>query len=126
MSRRIVRALCVLVTLASPLHAQTTSGEISGVVTDVSGSVLPGVKVTVTNVATTGVGETTTNESGNYLVPALQPGIYTLKAERQGFRSVDAREYRGARPLPENSRGRSNSASQISGAAQGYLLEYKL
>ena len=89
MSRRILSALCVLISLVLPLHAQTPSGEISGVVTDVSGSVLPGVKVTVTNVATNGVREVTTNESGVYLVPALQPGIYTLKAERQGFRTVE-------------------------------------
>jgi len=89
MSRRILGALCVLVTLGLPLHAQTPSGEISGVVTDASGSVLPAVKVTITNVATNGVREVTTNESGIYLVPALQPGVYTLKAERQGFRAVE-------------------------------------
>ena len=89
MSRRILGALWVLTILVLPLHAQTPSGEISGVVTDVSGSVLPGVKVTVTNVATNAVREVTSNESGVYLVPALQPGIYTLKAERQGFRAVE-------------------------------------
>jgi hypothetical protein len=89
MSRRILTALCVFATLVSPLQAQTPSGEISGVVTDASGSVLPGVKVTITNAATNGVRESTTNESGMYLVPALQPGVYTLKAERQGFRAVE-------------------------------------
>lgn len=63
MSRRILTALCVFATLVSPLQAQTPSGEISRVVTDASGSVLPGVKVTITNAATNGVRESTTNES---------------------------------------------------------------
>ena len=52
MSRRILGALCVLVTLGLPLHAQTPSGEISGTVVDSSGSVLPGVRVTLTNSGT--------------------------------------------------------------------------
>jgi len=79
----------LFVVVTCPLSAQTPSGEISGVVTDVSGSVLPAVKITLTNVATNAVREVESNDSGQYVLPALLPGIYTLKAERQGFRTVE-------------------------------------
>jgi hypothetical protein len=81
--------LCVTLAAVAPLHGQTPSGEISGIVSDVSGAVLPAVKVTLTNVATNAVREVETNDSGVYVLPGLLPGVYTLKAERQGFRSVE-------------------------------------
>lgn len=91
MVRRGLRVVFLLVPLAVtvPLAAQTPSGEVSGMVTDSSGAVLPGVKITLTNVATNAVREVETNESGLYVLPALLPGVYTLKAEREGFRSVE-------------------------------------
>lgn len=69
--------------------AQTPTGDISGVVSDAAGSVVPAVKVTLTNPATNAVREVQTNDSGLYAFPALQPGIYTLKAEKQGFRAIE-------------------------------------
>ncbi len=88
MLRRILGA-ALLAALVSPLHAQTPSGEISGVVTDISGSVLPAVKITLTNIATNATREVETNDAGQYVLPALPPGVYVLKAERQGFRTVE-------------------------------------
>jgi hypothetical protein len=79
----------VLGILAGPSYAQTPSGEISGVVTDASGSVLPGVSITLTNVATNATRVVQTNESGVYVMVALQPGMYSLKSELQGFRAVE-------------------------------------
>ena len=79
----------VLGTLAVPSYAQTSSGGITGVVTDASGSVLPGVTVTLTNVATNATRVVQTNESGVYSMPALPPGVYSLKGELQGFRAVE-------------------------------------
>ena len=71
--------------LAFPASAQTPSGEISGTVLDASGSVLPGVRVTLTNAATNAIRLTQTNESGVYVFPAVPPGNYTLKVELEGF-----------------------------------------
>jgi Carboxypeptidase regulatory-like domain len=45
-----------------------------------------GATVTVTNSETNVARTTTTNGTGNYTVPALQPGIYNVKAEMQGLR----------------------------------------
>jgi len=79
----------LLSSLAVSAYAQAPSGEISGLVTDESGSVLPGVRVTLTNQATNAMRVVVTNESGLYVMPAVPPGRYTLKAELEGFRTVE-------------------------------------
>ena len=56
--------------LSTAVHAQTPSGEISGVVTDATGAAMPGVTITLTNQATNAVREVQTNESGLYVMPA--------------------------------------------------------
>lgn len=65
---------------------QDARGTISGHVTDATGSNVPGAQVKVTNVATGVAVSITTNESGNYTVPFLVPGIYTVDVESTGFR----------------------------------------
>ncbi|MGP8258307.1 MAG: carboxypeptidase regulatory-like domain-containing protein [Methanoregula sp.] len=68
--------------------AQNPGGTISGVVSDPSGAVLQGTKVTVTNV-NTGVAQTTSsNETGLYTVIALEPGQYEIQASHAGFQTV--------------------------------------
>ena len=89
MARRILGVLCALLLLAAPLSAQTAAGEISGLATDSSGSVMPGVRVTLTNVATNAVRVVQTNDAGVYVFPAVPPGTYTLKAEIEGFSSIE-------------------------------------
>src|SRR5207249_8714967 len=56
-------------------------------VRDPSGAVAPGVKITIRNQGT-GVERTTETESdGNYVVPALEPGVYRVEARAEGFRT---------------------------------------
>ena len=74
---------------SAPALAQTNTGQISGTVTDVSGAVLPGVTVTVTNVKTGLTWTAVTNESGLFHVPNLPVGTYAVAAELQGFRKVE-------------------------------------
>ena len=76
----------LLAVSALRLFAQTF-GEITGTVLDSSNSVLPGVVVTVTNTATNQIRKVTANDSGNYTVPFLVPGVYDVHAESRGFRS---------------------------------------
>jgi hypothetical protein len=64
-----------------------TAGEISGVVTDSSGAVLVGTTITVTNPQTNFTREAISNTSGNYSFPSLTPGLYNVRAEKQGFQS---------------------------------------
>ena len=53
---------------------------------------MPGVTITLTNQGTNAVREVQTNESGLYVMPAIQPGIYTLKATLSGFRTLERRD----------------------------------
>jgi outer membrane receptor protein involved in Fe transport len=89
--RRCVLVLCMLA-IATPAMPQGV-GSIGGTVTDPSGGVLPGASVTLTAVAGgVGSGQTTVaNEQGAYQFTRLIPGIYTVKAELQGFRPAEQR-----------------------------------
>lgn len=64
-----------------------TYGEITGVVADPSGAIMVGANVTVTNPQTGFTRTAATNSSGNYTFPALQPGLYSVRVEMQGFQS---------------------------------------
>jgi len=75
-----------LALLTSPaiLRGQALSS-ITGTVVDASGSVMPSVKITITNVATKVASHTETSSSGTYTVTDLIPGTYTVQAENAGF-----------------------------------------
>ncbi|PYS45482.1 MAG: TonB-dependent receptor, partial [Acidobacteria bacterium] len=66
--------------------AQSTA-QISGVVTDQSGAILPGVEVKVTQTDTGITRSAFTNETGLYILPNLSIGPYRLEAALPGFRS---------------------------------------
>src|SRR5207245_11486293 len=84
-------AAFALLSLPRPLFAQTTvgTGSIVGTVSDPSGAVVIGAKVTITNVATGQVINLTTNSSGAYNSGALVPGDYRVQVSAKGFSSVD-------------------------------------
>ena len=92
MLRRVSIAALVLALafgVATSAMAQTTTGVISGIITDAQGGVLPGVTVTARNVDT-GVSRTVVTEGdGRFRFAALQPGPYELKAELSGFGPVN-------------------------------------
>jgi hypothetical protein len=82
---RFLATICMLLfCLDAAALAQAPSGEISGVVADTSGAPMPGVTITLTNQSTDAVREIQTNESGLYVLPAIPPGVYTLKATLTG------------------------------------------
>ena len=85
--RRLLGALAVVWMTLVPLvaDAQLTRGILSGTVSDATGAVLPGVTVSITN-RQTGLARTTvTSGAGLYRVPALEPGIYRVRFELDGF-----------------------------------------
>ncbi len=86
-----IALLCLFLALA-PAGAQTPSGEISGIVADASGLPVPGVTVTLTNQATNVARVVQTNESGLYVMSAIPPGTYDLKAELTGFRTIERKD----------------------------------
>src|SRR5687768_5214411 len=81
----VVIGALLFTAFAITIQAQT-HGEITGLVTDSSGSVIPGASVTVTNKATSAARKVTTNSEGLYAFPSLPPGVYELKVEQSGFK----------------------------------------
>jgi hypothetical protein len=77
----------LLFLLAVAAWSQTQS-RLTGLVTDSSGAVVVGVKVTVRNAATGVTTEATTSEAGTYQFPFLIPGNYELTCEQSGFKKV--------------------------------------
>src|SRR6202453_2571875 len=85
-SFRFPLGLILLLVAAGRLLGQAgATGTILGTVTDSTGAIVPGVKVTVTNTATNAAFRTTTSSAGDYYAPSLEPGTYTVSAEATGF-----------------------------------------
>jgi len=70
------------------LAAQAVTGTIIGLVTDSTGAVMPGATVTLTNTGTGLVRVVNTDSNGEYTVPSLPTGTYSVKAELSGFKTV--------------------------------------
>src|SRR5262245_55921077 len=70
----------ILVLACSVGLAQKSTGDILGTVTDASGSVVPGVKITLTNEETQDKRDTTTDSLGDYRYSFVAIGTYSLKA----------------------------------------------
>ncbi|HKY28297.1 MAG TPA: carboxypeptidase-like regulatory domain-containing protein, partial [Pyrinomonadaceae bacterium] len=64
------------------------SGSLSGVVQDPNGASLPGVVVTVKNLATGATRTLNTNEEGRWTMPALPVGTYEVSYEMSGFKKL--------------------------------------
>ena len=68
------------------LRSQETRGTIVGRVTDATGSVVAGAEVRVTNASTGVAAAAQSNAAGNFTVPYLLPGVYSIQAELTGFK----------------------------------------
>src|SRR5215471_1172485 len=82
------RIFLVFVLLAAiSLSAQTFRGTILGTVTDPSGAVIPGAKVTVKNTGTGLERTTETSADGSYSLPELPIGTYSVTVTQSGFQT---------------------------------------
>lgn len=79
-------SLFCLFALSSVAFAQGTTSRITGVVTDGSGGVVPGAKVTLTNEGTGISLNTETGDSGSYTFDLIQAGTYQILVEKAGFK----------------------------------------
>jgi len=84
-----VSLLLLLLLLLPGAHAQTPTATLVGTVQDTSGAVIPGAAVVARNIATnlrwTGV----SGNSGEFTIPNLPPGQYSVTAEKEGFRKLE-------------------------------------
>src|SRR5215467_11322178 len=83
-ARCVVALLCLL--SSTLLFAQSTGGRILGRVTDPTGAVLAGVKVSLINEATGVSQDSMTNASGDYVFPQVPVGNYRLEFDQSGFK----------------------------------------
>ena len=91
---RFAVLVCALACLFSPLvHGQAT-GSFSGTVSDNSGAVLAGAKVTVIAQSTNASREALTDDTGHFLVPLLGVADYTIKVDAKGFKPSEAKNVR--------------------------------
>jgi hypothetical protein len=82
-----LKVLGVFLVFSSAVFAQGSTGSISGVIQDQSGAVLPGARVTITDVDT-GISRSAVSDAGGrYRVPSLIPDHYEVQAEMMGFAS---------------------------------------
>ncbi|MCA1620952.1 MAG: TonB-dependent receptor [Acidobacteria bacterium] len=75
-----------------PVAAQSNKGTITGTVTDPNGAVVKDATVTATNAATGETRTATTSEDGTYVMPALDPGLYSVRIEAAGFQPTNVQE----------------------------------
>ena len=85
MARVYRLVLLLLLVGAASASAQSTTGDISGTVTDQSHQVLPGVTVDVLNVETGATRSIVTDNEGHYRALNLPPGRYAVTGELSGF-----------------------------------------
>lgn len=89
---RLIVRLCVLLGLiagASLLVWGQATTSLRGTVTDVSGAIVPHANVTLTNVDTNAIRETTTTAAGLYEISSVQPGNYKLTVTAKGFATAE-------------------------------------
>jgi hypothetical protein len=84
--RYIFSAILVVLSFSSFLHGQAVTGTLLGTVTDPSGAVVGGAKITATEAQTGLIHESVTNESGNFTLPDLPQGKYSVTVEAPGFK----------------------------------------
>jgi len=73
--------LVLVTTLGAAALAQSVTGSISGIVTDLTGGVLVGASVTLLSDQTGATRVATTGEDGRFSFAAVQPGAYTISIE---------------------------------------------
>jgi len=81
--------LALLSLFSATLLAQTFRGSINGTVTDTSGAVVPGVKVTATDVSTAVVRDTVSSSAGEFSFSDLPQSTYTVKVEAASFQTTE-------------------------------------
>ena len=87
----LVASLALFAAVCAPLAAQTiVTGEIAGVVKDPSGAAIPNITVTAKSAATGEIrASATSNAQGEYHLPLLRPGAYTLSVTTSGFQPAE-------------------------------------
>lgn len=94
--------LACVVAWAAPAYGQSDRGALTGTVTDPSGAVVAGAKITLTNTDTGEVREATTTEQGTFNLQQLSANPYRLTVEAAGFKTSTIEEVKIAVQITRN------------------------
>ncbi len=86
---RLLGSILGLLLLSTPLFAQSSTGRILGTVTDQTGAAMAGASVVITDVQRGTTRALTTDQAGEFVAPDLSAGLYKVRAEAKGFKSVE-------------------------------------
>jgi Carboxypeptidase regulatory-like domain len=89
-----VAVVCSIALFICPLLHGQANGSFFGTVSDKTGSVVTGTRVTVTSEATGLAREAKTDDTGHYLIPLLPVGNFKIRVESQGFKPVEQSDVR--------------------------------
>src|SRR3982751_4137174 len=90
-SRHLFFSLLAVYIFAVFASAQSTTGNISGTVTDSNGSAIPNATVTLIDEQPRTKRNVNTNVEGRFTFASVQPGTYTIRIEQQGFQTLEHR-----------------------------------
>jgi hypothetical protein len=82
----------LLLCSVAALGQSQTSGRITGMVSDPNGAAVPGAEIVVTNKATGEARTVVADGSGQYIVPLLSPGVYSVTVTANGFKKFITEE----------------------------------
>src|SRR5678815_3772677 len=112
--RTYVLVAAALLLAVSSAAAQEFRATVKGQVVDASQAALPGATVTIRNQETNELATAVTNGEGNYTVPFLKPGVYTLSIEMSGFQKYTRKDMR----LEVGQTAQINVALPVAGVAE--------
>lgn len=86
--RQFSFAVFVFLILVATSFSQDYRGKVQGIITDESGAIIPGAKVVLHNDSTNVEVTATTNDEGRYKFDFVEPGKYSVFAEKDGFKKT--------------------------------------
>ena len=85
--RRILAGLALLLIACTAVYSQGVTGRINGTVYDPTQATIPGATVAAMNQETGYTAQVTTGQNGDYVVPNMPPGKYTVTVNAAGFKA---------------------------------------
>jgi len=126
-SSRWARVAMAGLLLAASVYGQQSSGSLRGVVKDGQGGVVPGAKVTLTDVAQGDNREIVTGPDGTFFFNPLKPSMYLVTVEMSGFKKYQEKNIRISAndrlDLPDITMTVGQVSDSITVEAQGVVLQ---
>ena len=86
--QKITLSMGLVLLVCACSMAQTVTGSLVGIVVDPTGSVIPDVKIQLTNQGTAATSVATADSSGIFRFPNLNPATYSVSVQAKGFQDT--------------------------------------